>query len=122
VRSRWAAAESLRRDGRIDPSRERLIELEARFEDGGGGGHLGRVRRSLRQCGVRRAVRSEPVPGSLLTVREREILELVGHGHRTAEIASRLGVSRWAVTRAVGSATAKLGAATTAEALMSVAG
>jgi LuxR family quorum sensing-dependent transcriptional regulator len=68
--------------------------------------------------GVRRAVQRESVPGSPLTVREREILRLSGSGLRDREIATRLGVSRWAVVRAAESAAAKLGTASRNEAIV----
>jgi DNA-binding CsgD family transcriptional regulator len=44
-------------------------------------------------------------------------MALVASGLRDREIGARLGLSRWAVLRTVGSATAKLGASTRAEAV-----
>ena len=71
----------------------------------------------LRLLGVRRAVRPTAVTNSPLTMREQEILSLVAAGLPDREIAARLGLSRWTVLSAVGSATAKLGATTRAAAV-----
>ena len=117
LRSLWGMAEGLRLAGRVADARARLLALEERLE---GHGHLpllGRTRRSLRQVGVRRSAPRAPRGDSFLTARERQILEMSGRGHRDGEIATQLGISRWAVVRAVESAAAKLGAATRAEAV-----
>jgi DNA-binding CsgD family transcriptional regulator len=53
-----------------------------------------------------------------LTLREREILRLSGSGAPDAQIAARLGISRWAVIRSAESASAKLGASSRAEAVV----
>jgi DNA-binding CsgD family transcriptional regulator len=72
---------------------------------------LARVRGSLRVLGVRR-----PLPGKrtdgLLSTREREILELVGGGLTTREIAGRLAIASSTVETLVRSSMAKLGAHT----------
>ncbi len=117
LRSRWAGAEALRQAGATAEARVQLLALEEELVALGAGGWLPRVRRSLRQSGVRRTAPRERVDGSPLTVRELEILRLVAHGARDQEIAGRLGVSRWAVVRAVESASAKLGASNRAQAI-----
>jgi DNA-binding CsgD family transcriptional regulator len=117
-RCRWAEAEALRRAGSPDAARTRLLALEEDLVRVGAGGVLPRVWRSLRHVGVRRAAtRGALRPASPLTAREDEILHLIGSGTRDGEIAQRLGVSRWAVTRAVESATAKLGVSNRIEAI-----
>jgi DNA-binding CsgD family transcriptional regulator len=121
LRTAWAAAESLRRGGEIAAARDRLLALEPRLEALGAQPMLARVRRSLRLAGVRRAARTGRRAATSLTDRELEILALVARGRRDQEIAAQLGLSRWAVLRAVGSASAKLGAATRAEAVATLA-
>jgi DNA-binding CsgD family transcriptional regulator len=121
-RTRWAAAESLRRLGRTGEARERLLALEATLEAAQEVPMRARVQRSLRLLGERRAARHVASSGSPLTQREREILDLSAGGARDAQIAARLGISRWAVVRAAESALAKLGAASRAEAVAMLAG
>jgi DNA-binding CsgD family transcriptional regulator len=116
-RSRWAAAESLRRLGQTAEARERLLGLEAELEAAEEVPIRARTQRSLRLLGEHRAAPSVRPPGELLTEREREILGLSGRGVRDAEIAARLGISRWAVVRSAESAAGKLGAASRAEAV-----
>jgi DNA-binding NarL/FixJ family response regulator len=48
-------------------------------------------------------------PGPVLTVREREVAELLGHGLGYAEIAERLGVSDYMVRSRAKGAAVKLG-------------
>jgi DNA-binding CsgD family transcriptional regulator len=118
LRCRWAAAESLRRDGRGSEARERLLELEAEAARLSAAVLLPRVRRSLRQLGIRRsAPRRRSSERSALSSRETEILGLIADGRQDREIAQRLGISRWAIARAVESATAKLGVQTRVEAV-----
>ncbi|MCU0505086.1 MAG: LuxR C-terminal-related transcriptional regulator [Chloroflexi bacterium] len=121
LRCRWASAECLRRAGDLLAARAALLDLESRLESLGHVPFLVRTRRSLRLLGIRRAAGRRSVPGSPLTARESEILSMSGKGMRDAEIATRLGVSRWAVIRAAESAAAKLGAASRMEALAAVA-
>jgi len=117
LRCRWAAGESLRRAGDRERAIETLVDLEARLEGLGARPLHGRVQRSLRLLGLRRAARHRVAQGSRVTEREQEILGLVASGLRDREIAARLGLSRWAVLRTVESASAKLGASTRAEAI-----
>lgn len=117
LRSHWAAGESLRLAGRAADATTRLLAVEGRLVAASHLPLLARTRRSLRQLGVRRSVSRVVAPGSFLTARERQVLELSGLGLRDMEIATRLGVSRWAIVRAAESAAAKLGATTRAEAV-----
>jgi DNA-binding CsgD family transcriptional regulator len=109
VRCRWAAGEAARRAGRSDAV-ERLVQVEQQVTELGMLPLLGRIQRSLRAAGVRRSAPRRREPTSLLTGRERQVLELVGAGLTNAEIARRLGISRHTVVSQIGSASAKLGA------------
>ena len=116
-RTRWAAAECDRLAGRVADATDALLALEADLAACSEVPTLARTQRSLRLAGVRRAAPRQAVPGSPLTLREREILRLSGSGVRDGQIAARLGISRWAVVRATESAAAKLGASSRAEAV-----
>ncbi len=76
---------------------------------------LGRVHRALRRFAVRRETTSR-ASATELTVREREVLELVGVGEPTRRIAGQLGISRETVETHVRSGMRKLGARTRTEA------
>ena len=115
VRCRWGAGEAARRAGRPDAV-DRLVQVEDRLTRLGMLPLLGRVQRSLRAAGVRRSAPRHREPASLLTGRERQVLHLVGDGLTNAEIARRLGVSRHTVVSQIGSASAKLGASSRAQA------
>lgn len=108
VRCTYGAAEALRLAG--DPGAvERLGAVEQQATAYGMQPMLGRVRRSLRLCGIRRSAARRKT-GQGLTAREREVLVLVADGATNAEIARRLGISRPTVVRIVSTASAKLGA------------
>jgi DNA-binding CsgD family transcriptional regulator len=57
-----------------------------------------------------------------LSVRERQVLELVGAGLRDEEMADRLGIARSTVTMLLRSSMAKLDARTRVEAVAKLAG
>jgi DNA-binding CsgD family transcriptional regulator/tetratricopeptide (TPR) repeat protein len=109
VRCRWGAGEAARRAGRPDAV-ERLVQVEEQVTRLGMLPLLGRIQRSLRAAGVRRSAPRRREPASLLSGRERQVLQLVGDGLTNAEIARRLGVSRHTVVSQIASASAKLGA------------
>lgn len=117
-RSQWAAGECRRRAGDVGEARNLLLRLEEELRAAGEVPILSRTQRSLRLAGIRRAAARRSVPGSTLTLREREILRLSGSGAPDAQIAARLGISRWAVIRSAESASAKLGASSRAEAVV----
>jgi DNA-binding CsgD family transcriptional regulator len=107
-RCRWAAAESLRRAGRIDEAKTRLLHIEPELARRQLNVLLTKVQRSLRLAGVRRAARRTRAGD--LTGREAEVLDLVGDGLTNDEIARRLGLGRPTVVRLIRSAQQKLGA------------
>jgi DNA-binding CsgD family transcriptional regulator len=109
---RWASAESLRRAGELATAIERLESTLAEATANGFEPLAARIRRSLRQAGVRvsGAPRSAIDLGSGLTGRERELVALVEQGHSNMEIARRLGLGRPTVARILSSAMVKLGA------------
>jgi DNA-binding CsgD family transcriptional regulator/tetratricopeptide (TPR) repeat protein len=115
VRCLWGAGEAARRAGAPDAA-GRLLAAEARAKEFGMVPILGRVHRSLRAAGIRRAAPRVRSGSTLLTGREREVLELVAGGLTNAEIAGRLGVSRHTVVSQITSASAKLGAASRTQA------
>ncbi len=109
VRCAWAAGEAARRAGDLEGARVRLEGAEALAERGAQALMLGRVRRSLRAAGARRRAAPASSRGPL-SPREREVLELVGAGLTSPEIALRLGIARSTVETLVRSAMRKLGA------------
>ncbi len=120
LRARWAAAEARRRSGDPDAAIAALEALEREALDQGFEPLAGRIRRSLRLAGVRRAATrgdgdataqdDRPTrAGPRLTSREREIVGLVAGGASNVEIARRLGLGRPTVARLLGSAMDKLG-------------
>lgn len=116
ARCRWAAAESLRRAGSPEAV-DLLMDVEKLAVDHGMVPLAGRVRRSLRAAGVRRAAPRTTGPrSSALTDRELEVLGLVGAGLTNEQIASRLGLTRRTVETQLASASLKLGAATSRQA------
>jgi DNA-binding NarL/FixJ family response regulator len=110
---RWAHGEALRRAGSPEAPHV-LREALDRAEGHGFGSIAARVRRSLRQAGVRVAPpRTETAVDrwARMTGREREVLQLVGRGLTTPQIARRMGLGRGTVDQVLGAATRKLGAA-----------
>lgn len=77
---------------------------------------LGRIHRSQRLAGLRRAAPRRAGDASGLTAREHDIVVLVGTGLSNRDIARRLGVSPWTVKAQLAAASAKLGATTRAQA------
>lgn len=70
----------------------------------------------LRRLGVSARMRSEPGPDTVLSRREREVLDLLGEGLSNAQIAGRLFITPKTAEHHVGSILAKLGVRTRAEA------
>ena len=118
LRARWAAADASLTSDPVAAAAE-LIALEQECLDVGYLPHLGRVRRSLRAVGVRRAVRSAPAGGAL-TPRERETLELAADGLTSTQIALRLGVARSTVETQLASGLRRLGVRTRREAAVAL--
>lgn len=115
IRCLWAAGEAARRADASDAV-DRLLRAEVRAGELGMSALLGRIHRSLRAVGVRRAAPRVRDRSQLLTGREREVLQLVSVGLTNAEIAARLSVSRHTVLSQIASASAKLGAASRTQA------
>ncbi|HEX5589682.1 MAG TPA: LuxR C-terminal-related transcriptional regulator [Candidatus Limnocylindrales bacterium] len=109
LRTRWAAAEAARRAGDGSTALADLEALEPELEAQGFMVLLGRVHRSLRLLGSRRAARATSERPAILTPRERELVELVGRGLTNPEIARRLGLGRPTVARLLSNAMLKLG-------------
>ena len=109
LRCLWASAEAQRLAGDSEAAREGLLKVEAEAERIGLMPLLGRIRRSLREVGIRRTS-ERAAPTGKLTAREQEVMALVADGLASADIAARLGIARSTVETQVGSATRKLGA------------
>jgi DNA-binding CsgD family transcriptional regulator len=116
-RCRWARGEALRRAGDDATAVAVLEQVEA---DASALDHhmiVGRIRRSLRQLGIRRTAERSASAGDLLSGREREVLDLAGQGLTNAQIGARLGISRRTVASLVETAVAKLGASSRSHAV-----
>jgi DNA-binding NarL/FixJ family response regulator len=110
---RWAHGEALRRAGSADAPAVLQKALD-RAESREFGVIAARIRRSLRQAGVRVApprTETDLDRWARMTGREREILQLVGRGMTTPQIARRMGLGRGTIDQVLGAATRKLGAA-----------
>ena len=111
VRCLWAAGEMALRAGATTRARRYLATGERQALQYGLIPMLGRIRGSLRQAGIfRHADRGTGPHG--LTIREGEVLTLVGEGQTTVEIAAALGITAHTVDSLVRSARTKLGAST----------
>jgi DNA-binding CsgD family transcriptional regulator len=123
LRAAWGAGTAAAGAGEAAKARatRRLIEVEALAGGRGLVALLGRIERSLRLCGVRRAAARRAAEGGL-TGRERDVLALVGEGCRTAEIARRLGITPATVETLIRTAKGKLGAATRTQAAVLASG
>jgi DNA-binding CsgD family transcriptional regulator len=117
---RWAEGEALRQAGRFDDAAARLgsalVDATAcRFEV-----VAIRIRRTMRQTGVRPPGEAAPRRSTdgTLTPRERELLELVGQGLTNLEVARRMGLGRPTVARILSNAMTKLGASSRAQAVV----
>ena len=110
VRCRWAAGDVAARA--VRPEAVTLLEVaEARALELGLVAMVARIHRSLRSIGISR--RSDIGPGSVgLTGREEQVLDLVGSGMRSTEIAAALGIEVSTVETYVRSAMQKLGTGT----------
>jgi DNA-binding CsgD family transcriptional regulator len=110
LRCRWAAGDVLVGDDSpraavlLDGPLERALTL-------GAAAWANRVRRSLRNAGVRRRSGPAEVRGGL-TLREAQVIEMVGAGMKTTAIAAALGLEASTVESVVRSATRKLGVPT----------
>lgn len=76
----------------------------------------------LRRLGPVEHVTTEPEPGPALTADERRLLDRLADGQTLGEAAAGLNLSRRTADRRLASARKKLGAATTAEAIVGHAG
>jgi DNA-binding CsgD family transcriptional regulator len=110
LRCRWASGDVLvhhdatRAAALLDDPLERALTI-------GATAMANRVRRSLRNAGVRR--RSDPAAVRAgLTEREVHVIELAGAGMKTAAIAAALGIEASTVESTVRSAVRKLGVTT----------
>jgi DNA-binding CsgD family transcriptional regulator len=117
ARALWGAGEALRRAGDAKGGLERLRAAEDMAIEHGLDPLLGRIRRSLRLLGERRAARRGTASRGL-TAREREVLALVAQGLTNAEIGRRLGLGTPTVARQIASASVKLGASSRTQAAL----
>jgi DNA-binding CsgD family transcriptional regulator len=120
LRCRWGAGLAALQAGASDRARERLLQAERHAQQGGLKPFVARIQRSLRQAGVRRTIARQPST-ELLTAKEQEVLELVGAGLKTREIAVRLGVAPSTVDSQVKSAMRKLDSPTRTQAALAAA-
>ncbi len=120
---RWAEGEGLRLAGRHAEMAERLAAVLADASGAGFEVVAVRVRRSMRQAGLRPSAEPHLTPrvGLRLTRRERELLDMAGRGLTNIEIARRMGLGRPTVARILSNAMTKLGVDSRAQAVALVA-
>jgi DNA-binding NarL/FixJ family response regulator len=106
ARTRFALARALA-DGEPDAAIDHARLALAGFENLGAAPEADRVAAFLRAAGV--VPRTGPKHAGVLTVREREVLALLGAGLTNPEIAGRLHISRKTASHHVSSILAKLG-------------
>jgi DNA-binding CsgD family transcriptional regulator len=106
-RCRWLAAEAAEDVATV---KAELETLEGELAADGWAPLLAAVRGSLRTRGIRRSAPRGRAGG--VTLREREVLDLVAQGLSTDAVAARLGISPATVAALVASARTRLGAAT----------
>ena len=119
LRARWLAGKAARLAGENEVARSRFGELERELSTREMRPLLDRVRRSLRLAGARPIDRARRHAAGL-TARELDVLELVGDGLSSREVAARMGLSRSTVESHVRSARTKLGVRTRLEAAVTV--
>lgn len=117
LRCRFGAAESRRLAGEQTRAIDQLTAVERVCVEAGYGPLLQRVRRSLRLAGVQRRGRRSTSDGPL-SPREAEVIELVGKGLTSRDIATRLGIARTTVETQITAAMNKLGARTRLQAAL----
>jgi DNA-binding CsgD family transcriptional regulator len=122
VRCDWARGEALRLAGERDTA---LTQLESALERAVADGfaiEAARIRRSMRQAGIRVGVSAGRARTSAsLTPRERELVALVARGHSNIEVARRMGLGRPTVARMLSNAMTRLGAQNRAQLVAMVA-
>jgi DNA-binding CsgD family transcriptional regulator len=116
IRCRWAAGRAALERGDVAGARAHLLAAEFAVKPCGIVPLERRIGASLRAAGVHRAA-ARGVAGSL-SRREREVLDLVGRGLTTREIAGRLGIAGSTVETMVRSAMRRLGARTRQQAAL----
>jgi DNA-binding CsgD family transcriptional regulator len=108
ARACWGAGELARRLA-IPGASDLLLDAERRALELQLTPLLTQIDRSLRRLGITRRAGRTGNP-TTITARQQEILDLVGAGYRSAQIAARLGISRSTVDRLVRNASRTLNA------------
>lgn len=111
LRCEWAHGEALRLAGERDLAIATLGTALDRAVADGFAIEAARIRRSMRQAGIRVGVATGRARTSArLTPRERELVELVARGQSNIEAARRMGLGRPTVARMLSNAMTRLGA------------
>ncbi len=122
LRCEWGHGEALRLAGERDRA---IATLEAALDRAVADGfaiEAARIRRSMRQAGIRVGVSAGRAPTTAsLTPRERELVALVARGHSNIEVARRMGLGRPTVARMLSNAMTRLGAQNRAQLVAMVA-